>query len=158
MVTAFASCKKTEQTPEPDQTTESTTTETTTEEDSDSTLSPAESKNKIIGTWVYDETISPQKFYGDYYNSKITKTNVQMSTTYKFNKDGTYSTTVEIINISDVRKEYRSLMVEGARRNVEKEEKAGYDGCWYWYWCSNCRSCYSWIHFLSSINSCIIRL
>lgn len=123
MVTAFASCKKTEQTPEPDQTTESTTTETTTEEDSDSTLGPAESKNKIIGTWVYDETISPQKFYGDYYNSKITKTNVQMSTTYKFNKDGTYSTTVEIINISDVRKEYRSLMVEGARRNVEREGK-----------------------------------
>lgn len=123
MVTAFASCKKTEQTPEPDQTTESTTTETTTEEDLGSTLSPAESKNKIIGTWVYDETISPQKFYGDYYNSKITKNNVQMCTTYKFNKDGTYSTTVEIINISDVRKEYRSLMVEGARRNVEKEGK-----------------------------------
>lgn len=121
MVTAFASCKKTEQTPEPSQTT--TTTETTTEEDLGPTLSPAESKSKIVGTWVYDETISAQNFYGDYYNEKITKNNVQMRTTYKFNNDGSYSTSVTIENITDVRKEYRSLMVEGARRNVEKEGK-----------------------------------
>ena len=59
MVTAFASCKKTEQGAQPDQTT-TTTTETTTEEDLGVTLSPAESKSKIVGTWVYDETISPQ--------------------------------------------------------------------------------------------------
>lgn len=121
MVTAFASCKKTEQPPEPSQTT--TTTETTTEEDLGPTLSPAESKSKIVGTWVYDETISAQNFYGDYYNEKITKNNVQMRTTYKFNNDGSYSTSVTIENITDVRKEYRSLMVEGARRNVEKEGK-----------------------------------
>lgn len=121
MVTAFASCKKTEQSPKDSQTT--TTTETTTFVELDSAINNEETQNTVVGTWVYDETISPQKFYGDYYNSKITKTNVQMSTTYKFNKDGTYSTSVEIINISDVRKEYRSLMVEGARRNVEKEGK-----------------------------------
>ncbi len=121
MVTSFASCKKTEQTPEPSQTT--TTTETTTEEDLGPTLSPAEAKNTIAGTWTCDETISPQKFYGNYYNDKITKSNVQMRTTYKFNKDGSYSTSISIINITDVRKEYRSLMVEGARRKVEKDGK-----------------------------------
>lgn len=121
MVIVFASCKKTEQSQNPSQTT--TTTETTTFKELDSTLNPAEIKNTIVGTWICDETISPQSFYGDYYNKKITKSNVRMCTTYKFNKDGSYSTSVTIINISDVRKEYRSLMVEGARRNVEKEGK-----------------------------------
>lgn len=121
MVTAFASCKKTEQSPKDSQTT--TTTETTTFEELDSAINNEETKNTVVGTWVCEETISAKTFYGDYYNSKITKNNVQMCTTYKFNKDGSYSTSVEIINISDVRKEYRSLMVEGARRNVEKEGK-----------------------------------
>ena len=46
-----------------------------------------------------------------------------MRTTYKFNQDGTYSTTVTILNISDVRKEYRSLVVEGARINSESKGK-----------------------------------
>lgn len=118
---SFASCKKTEQNPDASQTT--TTTETTTFVELDSEISPDGTENTVVGTWVYDETISPQKFYGNYYNDKITKSNVQMSTTYKFNKDGSYSTSVSIINITDVRKEYRSLMVEGARRNVEKEGK-----------------------------------
>lgn len=79
--------------------------------------------NTVVGTWVYDETISPQSFYGDYYNPKITKNNVQMSTTYKFNADGTYSALISITNITDVRKEYRSLMVEGARQKIEKDGK-----------------------------------
>lgn len=121
MVTSFASCKKTEQTPEPSQTT--TTTETTTFVELDSAINPDGTENTVVGTWVYDETISAKTFYGNYYNGKITKSNVQMSTTYKFNKDGSYSTSISIINITDVRKEYRSLMVEGARRNVEKEGK-----------------------------------
>ena len=121
MVTAFASCKETEQSPKDSQTT--TTTETTTFVELDSEINPDGTENTVVGTWVYEETISAKTFYGDYYNSKITKNNVQMCTTYKFNKDGSYSTSVEIINISDVRKEYRSLMVEGARRNVEKEGK-----------------------------------
>lgn len=121
MVTSFASCKKTEQTPEPSQTT--TTTETTTFKELDSTLNPVEAENTIVGTWTYDETISAQNFYGDYYNEKITKSNVQMCTTYKFNNDGSYSTSISITNITDVRKEYRSLMVEGARRKVEKDGK-----------------------------------
>lgn len=122
MVASFASCKKTEQ-QKPDVSQTTTTTETTTEEDLGPTLSPAEAKNTIAGIWTCDETISPQKFYGNYYNDKITKSNVQMHTTYKFNKDGSYSTSISIINITDVRKEYRSLMVEGARRNVEKDGK-----------------------------------
>lgn len=121
MVTAFASCKKTEQSPKDSQTT--TTTETTTFSELDSAINNETTENTVVGTWVCEETISPQKFYGDYYNEKITKNNVQMRTTYNFNKDGSYSTNVTIINISDVRKEYRSLMVEGARRNVEKEGK-----------------------------------
>lgn len=121
MVTAFASCKKTEQNPDASQIT--TTTETTTFVELDSEISPDGTENTIAGTWVYEETISAKTFYGDYYNEKITKNNVQMRTTYNFNKDGSYSTNVTIINISDVRKEYRSLMVEGARRNVEKEGK-----------------------------------
>ena len=119
---SFASCKKTEQ-QKPDASQTTTTTETTTEEDLGPTLSPNEAKNTIAGTWICDETISPQNFYGNYYAEKITKSNVQMRTTYKFNKDGSYSTSVTIINISDVRKEYRSLMVEGARIKVEKEGK-----------------------------------
>lgn len=118
---SFASCKKTEQNPDASQTT--TTTETTTFVELDSEISPDGTENTVVGTWVYEETISAKTFYGDYYNEKITKNNVQMRTTYKFNKDGSYSTNVTIINISDVRKEYRSLMVEGARRNVEKEGK-----------------------------------
>ena len=120
MVMTFASCKKTEQTPNGDSTT--TTTETTTE-DLGPTLSPQEAKATINGTWIYDETISPQNFYGNYYNEKITKTSVQMRTTYKFNENGSYSTSVTILNISEVRKEYRSLMVEGARINSEKNGK-----------------------------------
>lgn len=118
---SFASCKKTEQNPDASQTT--TTTETTTFVELDSEINPDGTENTVVGTWVYEETISAKTFYGDYYNEKITKNNVQMRTTYKFNKDGSYSTNVTIINISDVRKEYRSLMVEGARRNVEKEGK-----------------------------------
>lgn len=118
---SFASCKKTEQNPDASQTT--TTTETTTFVELDSEINPDGTENTVVGTWVYEETISAKTFYGDYYNEKITKNNVQMRTTYKFNKDGSYSTSVTIINISDVRKEYRSLMVEGARRNVEKEGK-----------------------------------
>ena len=78
---------------------------------------------ELTGVWTYDETIIPQNFYTDYYNPEITKTNVQMRTTYKFNKDGSYSTSVTIVNISEVRKEYRSLMVEGARIKAEKEGK-----------------------------------
>jgi hypothetical protein len=118
---SFASCKKTEQNPDDSQTT--TTTETTTFVELDSEISPDGTENTVVGTWVYEETISAKTFYGDYYNEKITKNNVQMRTTYNFNKDGSYSTSVTIINIPDVRKEYRSLMVEGARRNVEKEGK-----------------------------------
>ena len=121
MVFAFASCKKTEQNPQPDQTT-TTTTETTTE-DMGPTLSPSEAKATIIGTWIYDETISPQKFYGNYYNESITKTKVQMRTTYKFSENGSYSTSLTILNITDVRKEYRSLMVEGARIKAENSGK-----------------------------------
>lgn len=125
IVLSLAGCKKTEQIPNDDQTTTTTTTttETTTDEDLGPTLSHEEAKATIVGTWVYDEKISPQKFYGDYYNEKITKTDVQMRTTYKFNQDGTYSATVTISNISDVRKEYRSLMVEGARINSESNGK-----------------------------------
>lgn len=125
MVLSLAGCKKTEQPPNNDQTTTTTTTttETTTDEDLGPTLSREEAKKSIVGTWVYDEKISPQKFYGDYYNEKITKTDVQMRTTYKFNQDGTYSATVTILNISEVRKEYRSLVVEGARINSESKGK-----------------------------------
>lgn len=124
MVLSLAGCKE-EQTPSGDQTTTTTTTttETTTDEDLGPTLSRDEAQKSIVGTWIYDETISPQKFYGDYYNEKITTTEVNMRTTYKFNKDGTYSTTVTILNISDVRKEYRSLVVEGARINSESKGK-----------------------------------
>jgi hypothetical protein len=118
---SFASCKKTEQNPDASQIT--TTTETTTFVELDSEINPDGTENTVVGTWVYEETISAKTFYGDYYNEKITKNNVQMRTTYNFNKDGSYSTSVTIINIPDVRKEYRSLMVEGARRNVEKEGK-----------------------------------
>ena len=114
----FAACNKEVQT-DPSTT---TTTETTIE-DIEPTLSAEEAKTSIVGTWYYDETISPQKFYGDYYNEKITKTSVQMRTTHTFHKDGSYNTQITITNISAVRKEYRSLMVEGARINSESQGK-----------------------------------
>lgn len=79
--------------------------------------------DKLTGTWICDQIITPQGFYQGYYNSSITKADVQMRTTYKFNEDGSYSTSVSILNISEVRKEYRSLMVEGARIKAEKEGK-----------------------------------
>jgi hypothetical protein len=125
MVMSFAACNKAEQNPDDSQTINTTsadnTIENATQEDLGPTLSPVEAKNKITGTWTCEEIISPKTFYGSYYNKNITKTNVQMTTTYNFNKDGSYSTNVTILNISDVRKEYRSLMVAGAKAKVEKE-------------------------------------
>lgn len=77
--------------------------------------------DKLTGEWICDQIITPQGFYQGYYNAEITKTDIQMRTTYKFNEDGSYSTSISILNISEVRKEYRSLMVEGARIKAEKE-------------------------------------
>lgn len=82
------------------------------------TTAPAD---KLSGIWICDQKITPQGFYMGYYNPDITKTDIQMRTTYKFSENGTCSTSVTILNISEVRKEYRSLMVEGGRLKAEKK-------------------------------------
>lgn len=118
---SLVACQNNEQKPSIDGT--QTTTGTTTEEDLGPTLSPAETKATIIGTWTYDEIVTPKNFYGEHYNSEITKTNVNMRTTYTFKKDGSFSTGVSIVNMDVVEKEYKSLMVDGARKEAESQGK-----------------------------------
>ena len=122
----LASCKdnKTQQGGNDDTGIVSDSADDNTDDSADNTESTTTvTADKLTGMWIYDQTISPQNFYAGYYNAEITKTDVQMRTTYKFNENGSYSTSVSIVNISEVRKEYRSLMVEGARIKAEKEGK-----------------------------------
>lgn len=123
VVLCLVACQKNEQNPSFDGTQTTTTTETTTEEDTEPTLSPSVAQATIIGSWIYDETITPQNFYGEHYNSEITKTNVKMRTTYTFKKDGSFSTGVSIVNMNAVEKEYKSLMVYGAQKEAESQGK-----------------------------------
>ena len=122
---AFSSCLKADTQGE---TTNTTTTivqneNTTQEQISDTETTTTVKKEKIIGEWICDETISPKDFYAEYYNSKITKANVQLRTTYKFNQNGTFSMSISILNMSTVRTEYRALVVEGGRLKIEKQGK-----------------------------------
>lgn len=121
MIFAFASCEKDDTNIDKETSTTTSTTQQETTKNVESTTSVA--TESLVGVWIYDETVSPQNFYTDFYNSEITKTNVKLRTTYKFNNDGTFSTAVSIVNISTVRVEYRSLMVEAGRKNVESQGK-----------------------------------
>lgn len=121
MIFAFASCEKDNTNIDKETSTTTSTTQQETTKNVESTTSVA--TESLVGVWIYDETVSPQNFYTDFYNSEITKTNVKLRTTYKFNNDGTFSTAVSIVNISTVRVEYRSLMVEAGRKNVESQGK-----------------------------------
>ena len=122
---AFSSCKNDKPNNEQNLTTTSTTeAENTTGKKTSTTSTTVADTNtntSLAGTWIYDEKVTPQEFYSEFYNAEITKTNVEMRTTYKFNNDGTVSIGVSITNISEVRKEYRSLMVEAGRLNVESK-------------------------------------
>lgn len=126
MLFAFASCNKVSENPK--QTTNTTSaekTENTTDEgttSSDVTASAVTEEN-LEGAWAYDEIVSPKVFYSDFYNPEITQTNIELRTTYEFNNDGTFSISVDIVNISDVRREYRSLMVAAGRTNLEAQGK-----------------------------------
>lgn len=122
---AFSSCKK----DKPNNGQNSTIASTTEKENTDnnekenSTVSTTNSNEGVVffGRWVCDEIATPQEFYSKFYNPEITKTNVEMRTTYEFKKDGTFKTGISIKNISEVRKEYRSLMVEAGRVNIESK-------------------------------------
>ncbi len=110
------------------QTTNTTTTisqnENTTQEPiSNTETTTTVKKEKLVGEWVCDETILPKSFYAEYYNPQITKTNIQLRTTYKYNENGTFSMSISILNMSEVRTEYRALVVEGARLKIEKNGK-----------------------------------
>ena len=110
------------------QTTNTTTTNsqnenTTQEQISNTETTTTVKKEKLVGEWICDETISPKDFYAEYYNSKITKTNIKLRTTYKFNENGTFSMSISILNMSEVRTEYRALVVEGGRLKIEKQGK-----------------------------------
>lgn len=123
MVFAFASCKNDGAQGQQSSTTTSTTEKesTTDKETTTTSTTVADTDETLAGTWIYDEKVTPQVFYSEFYNSEITKTNIEMSTTYKFNSNGTVIIGVSITNISEVRKEYRSLMVEAGRVNVESK-------------------------------------
>ncbi len=127
LIFSCVACQKDDDTPptSESQTTTETTTASTTEntEVTESTLSPEEVKETIIGKWVYEETVTPKNFYGEHYNGQITKTNVKMQTVYMFKGDGTFKTGVIIVNMEQVEKEYKSLMVEGARKEAEAQGK-----------------------------------
>lgn len=117
----FSSCKNDKPNNESNSTTTSTTkAENTTDKETTTALITATDTDiNLVGTWIYDEKVTPQKFYSEFYNPEITKTNVEMRTTYEFKKDGTFKTGISIKNISEVRKEYRSLMVAAGRVNIE---------------------------------------
>lgn len=123
MLFAFVSCKNDDVQGQQNSTTTSTTkAENTTDKETTTTSTTvADTDINLAGTWIYDEKVTPQVFYSEFYNAEITKTNIEMRTTYKFNSNGTVSIGVSIANISEVRKEYRSLMVEAGRINVESK-------------------------------------
>jgi|GEM_PF-6292452 len=132
MVFIFASCNNNDAPSETESSTNSSTTTTNPQDNTDATensdaeTSTTQSKapaSSIVGEWVCSETVTPKSFYGEYYNANITKTNIKLVTTYKFGNNGTFSTGITIENISEVRKEYRSLVVEGARKNIEAQGK-----------------------------------
>lgn len=142
MVFVFASCQKDEK--KSQQNNETTTenvvdtnndknnesVQTTNENNNDSNttkvnenVKPEDVKTSIIGTWTYDETVTPQNFYGEHYNEKITKNNIKMRTTYIYKNDGSFETGVSIVNRDIVEKEYKSLMVDNARKVAESQGK-----------------------------------
>ncbi len=124
---ACVACQKEDLKPQPSEsqaTTETTTASTTENADiTDPTLSPEEVKETIIGKWAYDEIVTPENFYGEHYDPQITKSNVKMRTIYMFKEDGTFKTGVTIVNMEQVETEYKSLMVEGARKEAESQGK-----------------------------------
>lgn len=123
MLFAFASCKNEDAKNEQSSTTTSTTEKKDTTEKENTTVSATNANQGVVffGEWVCDEIATPQEFYSEFYNPEITATNVEMRTTYKFNEDGTFSISIDIVNISEVRKEYRSLMVAAGRVNIESK-------------------------------------
>lgn len=125
IIFTFSACKNDDIKQEQSSTTTSTTEkENTTEAELSEPDKTTETLgDSLFGTWIYDEIISPQAFYADFYSSEITKSNIEMKTTYKFNNDGTFSIGVSIANMSDVRKEYRRLMVAAGRTNIESQGK-----------------------------------
>lgn len=131
MISAFSACKN----DDTERGQNSTSTSTPQQENPIENENPTEDKSSesdktteaadesLTGEWVGDEIVSPQTFYAEFYNSEITKTRVELRTTYKFNADGTFGIGISISNISEVRKEYRSLMVAAARKNIESQGK-----------------------------------
>lgn len=119
----FSSCKNDKPNNESNSTTTSTTKaeNTTDKETTTALITAADTDINLVGTWIYDEKVTPQKFYSEFYNPEITKTNVEMRTTYEFKEDGTFIVSISIENISAVRKEYRALMVETGRLNIESK-------------------------------------
>ena len=129
MLFAFSACKNDKTVNKQNNSTTSTTEKenltdnTINGDNTDISENQAEDGVVFYGKWYYAETASPQAFYGDFYNSEITKTNVELKTVYNFNSNGAVSITVEIANISEVRKEYRSLMVAVGKAKLESEGK-----------------------------------
>lgn len=123
MLFAFSACKNEDTKNEQSSSSTSTTEKENTTNKENTTVSATVEDTDISleGAWIYDEKVTPQAFYSEFYDPEITKTSVEMRTTYKFNSDGTFSIGVSIKNISEVRKEYRSLMVEAGRVNVESK-------------------------------------
>ncbi len=119
----FSSCKNDKPNNESNSTTTSTTKaeNTTDKETTTALITAADTDINLVGTWIYDEKVTPQKFYSEFYNPEITKTNVEMRTTYEFKEDGTFIVSISIETISAVRKEYRALMVEAGRVNIESK-------------------------------------
>lgn len=77
----------------------------------------------FFGEWYYEETTTPKEFYGDFYDDEITKTNITLRTIYNFKSNGTLIKRIEVVNISEVRKEYRSLMVNVGRKKLQSQGK-----------------------------------
>lgn len=123
MLFAFSACKNEDTKNEQSSSSTSTTEKENINDKENTTVSATKSNEDVVffGEWVYDEIATPQEFYSEFYDPEITSASVEMRTTYKFNDDGTFSISINIENISEVRKEYRALMVAAGRANIESK-------------------------------------
>ena len=109
--------KKETTTKKKESTTKTSDKETTTKKQTETGVT----MEQIAGTYVATETITPQEFYGEYYDSEICKTTLKIKTYYEFGPTGNFVTYTKIENESAIRAEYKAVMVKVAKESCEAE-------------------------------------
>lgn len=77
---------------------------------------------QLAGTYAVVETLSPQEFYGEYYDAEICKTTVKAKTIYKFDANGNFTTYITFENEATIRAEYKAIMVKEIKAQCEASE------------------------------------